>query len=103
MECAISLAWEFLVKKEIVSVSRLVELFSVNPSRILRLGKGTLKKGSIADITVIDPNRQVTVDVSSFQSKSRNSPFDGWKLQGAPVMTIVAGRIVHQNLSPTVS
>ena len=103
MECAISLAWEFLVKKEIVSVSRLVELFSVNPSRILRLGKGTLKEGSIADITVIDPNRQVTVDVSSFQSKSRNSPFDGWKLQGAPVMTIVAGRIVHQNLPPTVS
>ena len=103
MECAISLAWEFLVKKEIVSVSRLVELFSVNPSRILRLGKGTLKRGSGADVTVIDPNRQVTVDVSSFQSKSRNSPFDGWKLQGAPVMTIVAGRIVHQNLPPTVN
>ena len=103
MECAISLAWEFLIKKEIVSVSRLVELFSVNPSRILGLGRGTLKAGSMADITVIDPNRQVTVDVSSFQSKSRNSPFDGWKLQGAPVMTIVSGKIVHQNLPPTVS
>ncbi len=100
MECAVSLAWEFLVKTEIVSVSRLVQLFSENPSRILKLGKGTLKKGSIADITVIDPNRQVTVDVSSFQSKSRNSPFDGWKLQGAPAMTIVAGRIVHENLAP---
>ena len=98
MECAISLTWEFLIKTEILPVSRLVELFSVNPSRILKLGKGTLKKGCVADVTVIDPNRQVTVDVGSFQSKSRNSPFDGWKLRGAPALTIVSGKIVHRNL-----
>ncbi len=98
MECAVSLAWEFLVKKEIVTVTRLVELLSINPSRILRLERGTLKGGSPADVTVIDPNRKVTVDVGSFHSLSRNCPFDGWELQGAPVMTIVGGRIVHRDI-----
>ncbi len=98
MECAVSLAWEFLVKKEIVTVTRLVELLSINPSRILRLERGTLKGGSPADVTVIDPDRKVTVDVGSFHSLSRNCPFDGWELQGAPVMTIVGGRIVHRDI-----
>ena len=98
MECAVSLAWEFLVKKEIVTITRLVELLSINPSRILRLERGTLKGGSPADVTVIDPDRKVTVDVGSFHSLSRNCPFDGWELQGAPVMTIVGGRIVHRDI-----
>lgn len=98
MECAISLAWEFLVKKGLVTVSRMVELFSINPSRILKLNKGTLKRGSSADVTVIDPDRKVIVDTGSFHSLSRNCPFDGWTLHGAPVMTIVGGRIVHRDI-----
>ena len=98
LECAISLAWEFLVKRKIVTIYHLVELFSLNPSRILKLNKGTLKKGSSADVTIIDPNRVVTVNKDKFQSLSSNCPFDGWKLKGAPVMTIVGGRIVYSTI-----
>ncbi|TDI11062.1 MAG: dihydroorotase [Acidobacteria bacterium] len=99
METAVSLAWEFLIRRKIVSVSRLVELFSTNPDRILKLGRGTLKEGAIADITVIDPDCEIIVDVKKFRSKSRNCPFHGWRLQGAPFMTIVRGRIIfrHEN------
>ena len=95
LETAVSLAWEFLVHRGLLSVGRLVELFSVNPNRILKLGRGTLREGAIADVTVIDPNSEVTVDVTQFRSKSHNSPFHGWKLHGKPSMTIVRGRIVH--------
>jgi len=97
METAVPLAWEFLIRRKIVSVSRLVELFSTNPDRILKLGRGTLKEGAIADVTVIDPDCEIIVDVKKFRSKSRNSPFHGWRLQGAPVMTIVRGRIIFRH------
>ncbi len=95
METSIPLAWDRLVRKNVISISRLVELCSVNPSRILHLERGTLKEGAIADLTVLDPNRETTVDVRSFKSKSRNCPFNGWRLVGAPVMTVVAGRIIY--------
>ena len=96
METAIPLSWEFLIRRGGISPTRLVELFSTNPNRILKLGRGTLQEGAIADITIIDPDCEVIVDASKFRSKSRNCPFDGWKLQGAPVMTIVKGRVVYQ-------
>jgi|ETN07SMinimDraft_1059922.scaffolds.fasta_scaffold40375_1 dihydroorotase len=96
METAVSLSWEFLVRRKVVSISRLVELFSTNPNRILKLGRGTLEEGAIADITVIDPNLETVVDVDQFRSKSRNCPFEGWELHGAPVMTIVRGKTVFQ-------
>lgn len=97
METAVSLAWEFLVRRKVISVPRLVELFSTNPDRILKLGRGTLREGAVADITVIDPNCEIIVDVKNFKSKSRNCPFHGWKLQGAPMMTIVRGKIVFRH------
>jgi dihydroorotase len=96
METAVSLSWEFLIRREVVSISRLVELFSTNPNRILKLGRGTLEEGAIADITVIDPDVETVVDVNQFRSKSRNCPFHGWKLHGVPVMTIVRGKTVFQ-------
>ena len=96
METAVSLSWEFLVRRKVVSITRLVELFSTNPNRILKLGRGTLEEGAIADITVIDPKLETVVDVNQFRSKSRNCPFQGWELHGAPVMTIVRGKTVFQ-------
>lgn len=99
METAIPLCWEHLVRAGVVSVPRLVELFSLNPSRILKLGKGTLAEGADADVTVIDPDRRQVVDPSSFRSKGRNCPFRGWKLHGAPVLTVVGGRVVHRQES----
>ena len=96
METAIPLCWEHLVCAGVVPVSRLVELFSLNPSRILKLGKGTLAEGADADVTVIDPECRQVVDPSRFKTKGRNCPFRGWELRGAPVLTVVGGRVVHR-------
>lgn len=95
LETAIPLAWDFLVRRDLISISRFVELFSVNPNRILRLGRGTLAEGAIADVSVIDPELEFVVDVNRFRSKSRNCPFHGWTLHGAPTLTLVRGKIVY--------
>ena len=99
METAIPICWEHLVRAGVVPVPRLVELFSLNPSRILKLGKGTLAEGADADVTVIDPDRRQLVDPSRFRSKGRNCPFRGWELRGAAVLTVVGGRVVHRQES----
>lgn len=94
LESSVPVCCEFLIGQRVISLSRLVELMSVNPSRILKLDRGTLREGSVADITVLDPARDVTIDVESFKSKSRNCPYDGMRLHGQSMMTIVKGRIV---------
>ncbi len=96
LETAVGLALDRLVRPGYIGIERLVELMSANPARILRLNKGRLSPGSDADVTILDLKREVTVDPSKFKSKSRNTPFGGWKLKGAPVMTIVGGRVVWQ-------
>ena len=88
------LACDRLLHRGHVTLKRLVELFSTNPARILRLGAGTLSEGAVANVTVLDLDRTATVDVSAFSSKSYNTPFDGWELKGWPVLTIVAGKVV---------
>lgn len=92
-ELALSLA---LVHKGVLTMRQLVEKFTVNPARILKLTKGTLSHGADADITIVDPRREWTYDVHRTASKSRNSPFHGWKLQGKAVMTIVGGKVVWE-------
>ncbi len=96
LETAVPLLMDRLVATGEIDLTRLVTLLSVNPSRILGLGKGTLEVGAVADITVIDPGHESTVDPSTFQSKSRNTPFRGWKLRGWPVATMVGGRLAHE-------
>jgi len=93
-ETAVPLAVTYLVKKNNMPMSKLVEKMSLNPSKILGLNKGTLEVGSCADITIIDINKEITVDVEKFQSKSKNSPFNGYKLYGQVWCTIVDGKVV---------
>lgn len=93
-ETALPLALTHLVKPGIISISKLVEKMSSNPARILSIRKGTLEVGGAADITLVDPEDEYTVDVLKFQSKSKNSPFDGMKLTGSVWGTIVNGRVV---------
>jgi dihydroorotase len=83
-----------LVHEGAITLSRAVELMTMAPARILGVPGGTLKVGSLADVTLIDLNREWQVDVNRFASKSRNCPFNGWTLQGRAAMTIVGGRIV---------
>lgn len=97
LETAVGLAFQKLVHPGLISLPRLVEMFSANPAKIFSLAKrGTLRVGSIADITILDPNFNWTYRVSETKSKSKNTPFDGWKFTGAAVATIVGGKIVHQ-------
>jgi dihydroorotase len=95
LETAVSLLLDSLVRKKIISLLRFVEMFSARPARILGLtGKGRICPGADADLTILNLHQEVEVDVKTFVSKSRNSPFHGWKLRGAPQMTIVGGEVV---------
>jgi dihydroorotase len=97
LETQLALSLE-LVRNKALSLAALIEKFTVNPARLLRLPKGTLSVGADADITVIDPDRSWTYDVQQSASRSRNSPFHGWNLRGKAVLTIVGGRIVWREL-----
>jgi dihydroorotase len=79
-----------------IGLPRLIQMLTINPARLLGLESGTLSLGAPADITLIDPDLEWTVDAGTFQSTSRNTPFHGWKLKGRAVRTIVAGDTVWQ-------
>ena len=97
LETAVSLSFDRLVHTGIIGIGRLVELFSVNPARILKVPGGRIASGDIADITILAPDLLVTVDAAAFRSKARNTPFDGWSLRGGVAATIVGGRVVFAN------
>jgi len=94
LETAVGLIYDRFVHTGIITLERMAQLFSTNPARILRLDRGTLAKGSWADITVLDPDLNHEVRSQDFCSRSRNTPFEGWKLRGGPAMTIVKGKVV---------
>jgi dihydroorotase len=97
LETALGLILTELYHSRLLTLPMIVERMAVNPARILKLKhKGTLAPGADADITVLDPDREWTVEERELQSKSKNSPFIGWKLKGKPVMTIVAGQVVWE-------
>jgi dihydroorotase len=92
LETELALFIDILVhKKKAISINRLIEMFTVEPAKLLKLDAGTLSIGAKADITLIDPDREWTVNASKFESLSRNTPFSGWKLNGRAVRTIVDG------------
>jgi dihydroorotase len=96
LETAVSLLLDKLINKNILPLDKFIAMISTNPARILGLeNKGKISVGTDADLTILKLQKDVIVDTSQFLSKSRNSPFNGWKLKGAPVMTIVGGKIVH--------
>jgi len=93
LETALPLALQ-LVKENVLSLPELLSKFTANPAKILGICKGTLNPGTDADITIIDVSLQKKVDVNQFKSKSRNSPFRGWELEGEALYTIVKGKII---------
>jgi dihydroorotase len=95
LETAVSIGLDRLVHAGVIPLRRFVELLTVGPARILRLDRGTLAAGAVADVTVLDLGRMVTIDPKTFRSKSANTPFASWTLKGAPVMTFVGGRLLH--------
>jgi dihydroorotase len=97
LETAVSLCFDRLVHRGLVSIGRIVELLSTNPARILRVAGGSLAEGAPADITILAPDLVVTVSAKTMRSKSKNTPFDGWTLRGGVAATIVGGRAVYVN------
>ena len=94
LETALGLSLETLVHTGKISMMRLVELFTINPARVVKLDKGRLSAGSVADVTIFDPQSMWTYDVNKSFSKSRNSPFHDHLFRGGPVTTIVNGVVV---------
>jgi dihydroorotase len=97
LETALGVILTHIVKEGVLSLNAAIEKMTSGPAKVLGLDMGTLKIGAPADITVIDPNRVWTVDKNKFFSKGRNTPFDGWRLTGKAVLTMVDGRIVYSD------
>ena len=97
LETALGLSITKLHREHKIPLVRIVELFTIGPAHVFDLrGRGSLARGNHADVTVFDPKKRWTFDVSKSRSLARNSPFDGWSLTGKTVATIVEGRIVYR-------
>ncbi|HSY63517.1 MAG TPA: dihydroorotase [Terriglobales bacterium] len=98
LETALALAITRLHREHKIPLTRIVELFTAGPARVIDLrGRGTLARGSHADVTIFDPKKRWTFHAANSRSKSRNTPFDGRQLTGKVVATIVSGKIVYHS------
>ena len=89
LETALGIVLTHVVGEGVIDLPTMVERMSCQPARAFGLPGGTLEPGSVADVTVFDPEAVWTVDPGAFLSRSRNTPFGGWTLRGGPVATIV--------------
>lgn len=96
LETSLCLTYTELVDKGILTPMQMVEKMSYNPARIIGIDRGTLIPGAVADITVMNPNTEFVIDRNDFVSKGHNTPFDGRKVKGKVVLTMVAGNIVFE-------
>jgi len=97
LETAVGIFCDILLhRQQVVDLPRLVAMLTINPARLLGLDRGTLATGAPGDVTILDPDREWTVDKEKFASKGRNTPFHGWKLRGRAVRTIVGGQTVWE-------
>jgi dihydroorotase len=95
LETELGLFLDILVhKRKAIDLPRLIQLYTENPAKLLGLDRGTLSPGAPADVTIIDPDLEWTVDKEQSESRSRNNPFHGWTLKGRAVRVIVAGKTV---------
>ena len=95
-ETAVALTMTQLVHTGIISYMQMAEKMSYNPAKVLGIDKGTLNVGAVADITIIDPQKEYTINSEEFLSKGKNTPFNGYKAKGMVVRTIVSGKTVYK-------
>jgi dihydroorotase len=97
LETALALAITKLHREHKIPLTRIVELFTAGPARVFDLrGRGSLARGSFADVTIFDPKKRWTFEAANSRSLSRNTPFDGWQFTGRVVATIVGGKTVYR-------
>ena len=97
LETSVALTVTNLVKNGYLTPMQMAAKMSYNPAKVLGIPKGTLDEGKIADITIIDPDKEYTIDVNTFESKGKNTPFDGYKVSGEVEYTILNGKVVYSN------
>jgi dihydroorotase len=97
LETTLGVISSSLYHEKLITLSDMVRLLSTNPARILGLPVGTLKPGSPADVTLFDPEAEWEIDPGDFVSKSRNTPFSGWKVKGKAISVIVEGRVLMED------
>ena len=97
LECALALYVKALIEPGIIDWPAMIAMMTYKPAAVIGVDKGTLTKGAQADVTIIDPDADCTIDTSKFQSKSRNCPYDGWLVKTKVEKTIVAGEIRFSN------
>jgi dihydroorotase len=98
LENELALSLMHLYQTKLLSLPAVIEKYTTAPARLLRLNKGTLKVGADADVTLIDPDREWVFERKDTASKSVNNPFYGWPLKGKAVTTIVAGKVVWEEV-----
>ena len=98
METSLAAGITYLVKPGLLTLDRLIEKMSVNPARILGINAGTLSEGAPADIVLIDPDEEWTVDVNRLHGKSKNTPFKGLTLTGRVKRTVLGGKTVYSDM-----
>jgi dihydroorotase len=99
LETSLAIISTELVSKGVITWSRAIDLMSCGPARVLGIEGGRIAVGCAADITLIDPDAEWTIEASRFKSMSRNSPFDGRRVVGRAAMTIVSGEVRYDCLS----
>ena len=97
LETSVALTVTNLVKKGYLTPMQMAAKMSYNPAKVLGIPKGTLDEGKIADITIINPDKEYTIDVNTFESKGKNTPFDDYKVSGEVEYTILNGKVVYSN------
>ena len=99
LETAVSIIMTELVNTGIITPMQMAEKMSYNPAKILRIERGRLQEGYVADVTIIDPNQKYVIDSSKFMSKGKNTPYEGKEVTGDVIATIVSGRLVYMNVN----
>jgi dihydroorotase len=97
LETTLAIVMSCLYHDGAVTLPDVIRLLSTNPARILGLPLGSLKPGSPADVTLLDPDAEWEIDPRDFVSKSRNTPFSGWKVKGKPITVMVEGRVLMRD------
>ena len=98
LDCALGLYAKALIDTGLMDWPALISRLTAGPAAVIdygRQGLGTLGIGAPGDVTIIDPKKRWTVKVNAFASKSRNCPYDGWRLNGRAAATIVAGQVKY--------
>ncbi len=95
LETSVALTITYLLEKGVITPLDMARIMSYNPAQVIGIDRGTLLEGKVADITIINPNVEYTVDKNTFVSKGKNTPFDGMKVKGTVTTTIVSGKVVY--------